>query len=125
MPDEYSRDEMLRALAKFRDRQFAAMLTVWIGVAAETHPEELRAAIGQVFSLAAVEESTRRIMAVLADAQAAAHAAASETRHLLDAISQDVDRLEQRIDAAAFEAERLGRPRLYRAEEGGHAEAAT
>jgi hypothetical protein len=114
---EASRDELLRAAAQLRDRQLAGMVAVVIGLAAETHPEELRAALGKVFDLRAVEESTRRIMAVLADAQAAAHAAASETRHLLDAISQDVDRLEQRIDGLTFEAERLGRPRLYRAEE--------
>ena len=59
----------MRRLADERDAQMAACLTLWIGLAAEQYPDELRRAIGKVFSLEAVEESAKRLMNTLATLQ--------------------------------------------------------
>lgn len=101
--------EMKRALANFRDRQFADLVTLVIGLAARTHPEELRAAIASVFDLKAVEETTQRMMITLSNAQAEVRSIAAEVHSLTDQIHLDVDQLEQRIDALQHDLEQLRR----------------
>ncbi len=88
-----SKDELLSAVGYARDRQMAELLTVVIGISAESHPEELRKALSQVFDLSAVEESARRAMLVLSEVQAQAY----EVRELISAVQADVDALERRI----------------------------
>ena len=67
-----SKEESLRALATERDCQMAAFLTLWMAIAAEQHPEELKRAMGKVFSLQAIEEQGRRLEGVLGGLQAEA-----------------------------------------------------
>ncbi len=82
--------EILRsALAHYRDRQFADMLVIVIGLAAETHPEEMRKALARVFDLSAVEETTRRMMALVSQMQAETLA----LKHDLEQLRIEADRI--------------------------------
>lgn len=108
--DPPGRDELLRACANVRDLQFAGFLTFAIGVAAEKHPEELRAAIGKVFSFAAIEEATNRAALVLADVQRTAN----ETRRLVSDLRREAGDLERYIGALrvdVYELEQRKGPR--------------
>jgi hypothetical protein len=88
-------DQRLRSeLGEARNAYFAEMATVWIGLAAATHPEELRKAFASVFDLAGVEESHKRLALVLAQSQAVA----VQARELLHEVSVSLDRIEKRLD---------------------------
>jgi hypothetical protein len=52
----------LLALAHWRDRSFADLFAVWLGIAARTHPEIIRHALKDVFSLKAIEEKHNRMI---------------------------------------------------------------
>lgn len=83
--------DMVKTLSRYRDRQFADLLVLLIGIAADTHPQELRNALGQVFDLSAVEETTRRMMCVISKLQA-------ETL----ALKHDLAQLRAEADAVRF-----------------------
>lgn len=100
-------DDVTERLAFYRDREFASLVLVVIGLVAETHPEELRAALGRAFDLAAVEEQHRRVAALLAGTQALAANQAAEVRHLVEAVHKDIDKIEGRIDALREYLDRL------------------
>lgn len=101
-PDE--RPELLKALAWHRHELFSRLVCIAIGVAAETHKEELRRALGSVFSLQAVERETQRMLGLLTEIQNRA----VEAKHLLEAVHKDIDRIEKRMDAIHYEQERRG-----------------
>lgn len=94
----HERDAAVAALASIRNRQFAEMLLVVIGVAAETHPEELRAALAQAFDLSATEAVSRR---AAAECQLAAERCArlqAEVRAMADGVRKTLAEIEQRIE---------------------------
>jgi hypothetical protein len=86
-------DQVLRACANVRDQQFAQFLVFAIGIAAEKHPDSLRAALAKVFDLGGIEDIGKRCMAVLAAVQATAN----ETRKLMADLRREVDGLERRV----------------------------
>jgi hypothetical protein len=57
--------EGLLALAHWRDREFANFFAVTLGIAAKTHPEIIRNALQDVFSLKAIEEKHERMVELL------------------------------------------------------------
>lgn len=94
------RDAAVAALAGYRDRRFAELLVVAMGLAAETHSEELRAALASVFDLDAVEERTRQINAVVqqhAEAAAKAHYALEDLRAEYAALDRKAADIEERV----------------------------
>jgi hypothetical protein len=97
-------------LAHYRDEQFAAFLAIAIGLAARTHPEELRTAFAQVFDLAAYEDMAKRAMLVVSHAQMQA----TEIRELLSALDDRLekqerwaDRVHEKLMAVAKKLDRL------------------
>jgi len=52
---------LIEAVACRRDTQFADLVVQVIGLAAETHPDILRNALGRVFALKQIEEDCRRV----------------------------------------------------------------
>lgn len=109
-PEQSSRTELKQAVSNARDRRFADIIALAVGLAAETHPQEIRKALGSVFSLEAVEETTGRMMLTLAECQRIA----TEARELCQAVVLDIERLEKRLDAVNYAlelAERKLQPR--------------
>lgn len=93
-------EEAMRRLAMERDAQMAACLALWISLAAEQYPEELRRAIGKVFSLEAVEKEHQRLRGYLEELQADLVAAAG-----------DHEALHRQLREARIEIDRLKRKR--------------
>jgi len=93
MPEE--RDEIILALHKYRSKEFAALAAVFLCLAAETHPEQMREAFGKLFDTGALEDMTRRAVLISSDAQAKAEAA----RELMASVSKDLEDLERRYDS--------------------------
>lgn len=89
-------------LAGYTSRQLATLLTLTIGLAAQTHPEELRAALAKVFDLKCIDEMTKRTMATASAAQRTA----LEAVHLLEQVNADLEAVEKRIDGLNYELER-------------------
>ena len=58
-------DLELLALAHARDRAFADMLCIAIGLAAKTHPETVRAALEGAFSLEAIQLQHQEMVGLL------------------------------------------------------------
>jgi hypothetical protein len=85
-----------RALARVRDEQFADMLLLAFGVAAETHPEVLRALMAKVFDLSGVEQDTRQMLATVGEVRQQC----LELYHLIAAVRKDFEALESRIERA-------------------------
>lgn len=54
----YDRQADIGRLAYLRDENFARIVLAILGVAVETHPEEIRAALAQVFDLRAVRANS-------------------------------------------------------------------
>lgn len=107
---EYSRDEMVAALAGFRDARFAELFTIMFGLAAERHPEEIKRAVGQVFDLHGVEEAHRRIMAALQETLERETEIADRQRQVLkklDRLDERIDRMNLWIDHAAQRARKV------------------
>lgn len=92
-----------RALAHYRDSQFATWLTAGIGLAALTHPEEIRKALASVFSLEAVEKATEAAVLRLNDVLAAC----GQARVLLHTLQEDVNAAIARLDAVSLSQEKL------------------
>ncbi len=86
-----TRQQILTALEGSCTTQLAALLTLVMGLAAEKYPEEIRAAVGQVFDLTAVEATTRQMMAKLQAAQEEEQA----LRHRLADLARQVERMEE------------------------------
>lgn len=108
--DESHDEAALRlALSRWRDRYFAELIPVLIGLAAETHPEQLRKALAKVFSLECVEEMTQRVMLDTERAQQAASDTATEVRELISQVHVDLDKIDARIDGLRYEVELLER----------------
>lgn len=61
----YTREEIMLAGMQARDRLLAESFTLWIGLAAESHPEEVRKALAKVFDLQAVRVATVKQMEIL------------------------------------------------------------
>lgn len=103
MTDEL--EEKRIALAHHRDRQMADALVVWIGLAAETHPEILREALSKVFDLAGIKASIQRV----ADSLRAVHKTANEIRVDAGRLKEDLDQLDRQIDGLRYDTEQLRR----------------
>lgn len=86
--------EIVREAALARDHLFANLVTLVLGLAAETHPEQIQKALAKVYNFEAVEETTRRMMAVVTSCQQ--HA--SEARILLEEVNRQFDAMEFRVD---------------------------
>jgi cell division protein FtsB len=95
---EPTRDEVILSMAEHRNYAFAHWLALSIGMAAETHPEEMRKALGSVFDLGLVEDYARRSMAVVTEAQRHAQQVAAEVRELAAEVTKDIEELEKSID---------------------------
>lgn len=54
-------DPLKAALAHWRDERFAELIVVAVGLAAKTHPDELRKALASVFDLSQWENEARRL----------------------------------------------------------------
>ena len=61
---DVTNEMLLEALIEVRNKNFAVLVTTIIGLAAETHPEELRTAIGKVFDLSKWERHATSVSAV-------------------------------------------------------------
>jgi hypothetical protein len=103
---EPTRDELLTALSRTRDERFAVMLTLAIGIAAETHPDELRKAMAQVFDLTAYEAEAVKLsqtfsnLLILSDQ---AHNRLRETEERVKKAEAALDRLRETFgDINAF-----------------------
>lgn len=112
----YSEAELTAALAHWRDTRFAFLVTVVLSLAAETHPEELRAALGKVFDLTYWEEAAAHahakageMMAACEKAQAALDGLRDRYRELAKAIRQAEAKLDS-ITSPAQEYPRAHRP---------------
>lgn len=91
------------ALGRFRDGYFAEMLTVWVGLAVETHPEELRKALAQVFDLRAVRGECHRAAAQAEEARRQVIALRAELHQL----HRDKEHLETQLDGLRVRIEEL------------------
>jgi hypothetical protein len=92
--EEYER----QAIARSRDVLFADMIALAIGLAAETHPDLLRNALARVFDLSAVEDTSKRILAVVTDCQSRCHAIQLEVSALLTTVREDINEVEKQLD---------------------------
>lgn len=92
-----------RSLARWRDGSFAGLVTVIIGLAAETHPEEIRQALSKVFDMKAAEEACERVMRL---ASAAAENA-SRARDRIERAILALERAEKRLAELEYRAEKL------------------
>ena len=90
-----TREQLRWSLAQARDSWFADLLAVWIGLAAETHPEEIRKALSKAFDLSVIEETHKRLLNIYCTTQQSIVSA----RELAQAIINDLDAIEARIDA--------------------------
>ncbi len=102
MTDE-EKEELVRATMNARDRQLAEMVVLAIGLAAERHPELIRDALSKVFDLTAVEEHTKRMMALTITANESAR----ESRYLLEQVHKEVDEIERRLDQTQYAIKEL------------------
>ena len=93
-----SQEEIRAALTNYRNEQFSTWLTIVLGLAAETHPEELKAALAHVFDLSGVEDYCKRIMLTATRASEMSQ----QARELAQAINTDLDKIEARIDAMHY-----------------------
>ena len=98
-------DEMRLALIKARDRSMAEVLTIWIGIASELHPELLRNAIGKVFDIRAVEDDHRR----LAQELGVLRSNYEQARILLEDLHIEIERQEKRRDVLIAQLDHLER----------------
>jgi hypothetical protein len=87
------REELLLRAKSATAAQFAELVTLVVGLAAETHPEELRRALQNVFDLSCVEQSLERIMQRLQGA----HQEALETADKVRQLRRDLERAEARL----------------------------
>jgi hypothetical protein len=59
--DGLTPEQIMLAVQHGRDQQFAALVTMAVGLAARTHPEMIRDALAEVFDLGAYEETAKRV----------------------------------------------------------------
>ncbi len=85
------------ALRHFRDGQFAALVVAMIGLVARTHPEELRAALAQVFDLKAVEQDARECNATTQWVREKVNEQRVEAEARLQALHEQINRAESRL----------------------------
>ena len=90
-------------------RRFADLLVIVLGLAAETHPEEMQRALASVFDLSEVGKQSRRAQASAQAAAALAGRLTAQVTELIAAVGVDVDRIEARVDALRNHVERLER----------------
>lgn len=91
---EPTREELLKALGLFRDHRLAEMLVILFGMAAETHPDMIKAALGQVFDLSCIEETTKRSVLIATKAQELAQ----ECYQKAQEAEQEIGRLRGELD---------------------------
>ncbi len=91
------------ALSQWRDGYFAHLITVSLGLAAETHPEEIRAALSSVFNLSDIKSVGERAMVVVSDAQMIAHQARDEIMRM----HLEIESLRCELDGLRHEIERM------------------
>ena len=87
----------------FRDKEFSALILIAIQLVADTHPEELRRAIGAAFDLSAVEDRIRRIMGDVEEAVKQA----TEARCMLAELQRDLEQYRDAKDGLANEIQHL------------------
>jgi septal ring factor EnvC (AmiA/AmiB activator) len=100
-----TQDQSRDALAGWRDKAFADWLVVSIGLAAQTQPEALRAALASVFDLKAVEERSKIMQCQLNNLAVTA----AEYRELFAQLARDLDLLSERWNALSEAIERSER----------------
>ena len=91
-----SEDE--QALTSWRNKELASLITVMVGLAAHQHPDAIKAALGQVFDLSAVETSSQQLMLRLDDI----YKEAQDLRALVHMLREQIDQLEHQ--ASGLEA---------------------
>lgn len=104
-PQQHKHDALKTALAQVRDRQLAVLIVIAVQLAVENHPEEVKAALGKVFDLGCVEDTTRRVMATANGAMDDAYAASCRAREL----GREVEGLRGEIDGLRAQVEELTR----------------
>lgn len=95
--DEPSPDELVVMLSRFRDHDFARMVVLFVTIAAQQYPEEIRKALAVVFSTETIEDGLKRLLVTFAELQGSA----SDLRHRAEDDGKRLDELEGRIGAVA------------------------
>lgn len=105
--DGLSYDDLLSMGRRWRDREFADMISGIVAIVAETNPDILRTALGKVFDTAAIEDTTKRLMLLVnqaaedaREAHRIAREGAHENRKLLEQIHGEIDGLRSRVQKA-------------------------
>ncbi len=109
MTGKYTRAEVLASLRSDRDKRFAALVTECLCLAAETHPDDLRAALANVLpDFGRMQEISVRIANAVAEGQAKMSELAARARKS----EEWMKAMEDRLSAAEFEREQGMRPTL-------------
>ncbi len=96
-----------RALGHARDQMFANLIADAIAIAARTHPERIRAALGSVFDLQALTKAFETQARILDAKLQVLTERVEEQAALVNAVEQDVLRLDQQMDAIQFSTDQL------------------
>jgi len=107
--DDLTEEELLRATARFRDKSVADMVALAIGLAAETHPDIMREALGKVFDVTALEDMAKRAMLIVTQAKEKANETAVEVRILAEQVAKDVERLSNDFDEIRLNIDKMRR----------------
>jgi hypothetical protein len=98
-------EELARAVAHARDRQFADLIVLALGLACETHPEMVRDALAKVFDMKAATHYAKQVSQEMMAVQKLARSVRDEIRQLLAAVNADFDAVEKRFDAINYHLE--------------------
>ena len=97
-----TRNDALDALRLYRDRNLAQTVLVLVHLVAESHPDELRAALSSVFDLSAVDSAAKRAVLIATEAQQQAKDITDRSRWLLDDVTKDIDRVRAEVEGLEF-----------------------
>ncbi len=98
-----------RASAHARDQMFASLVRDAIAVAVRTHPETIRAALGSVFDLKALTRAFETQARILGARLQVLTERVEEQAALVNAVEQDVLRLDQQMDAIQYRLTKAAR----------------
>lgn len=100
--DDLSPEVMKRVVASCRDRQFAELVVMILGLAAETHGDLVRAALARVFDLSEVEKKANEMMARI-------QTMGQQSQHITDGIRRaemKLEKLQTMLDAVDVNLEK-------------------